>query len=258
MITILRKVFSDLGLSDKEIQAMFVLLQEGSLRVPAVAKKARLNRTTTYGILKSLTERGLVSSADRGGIIEYQSIPPSHIIPFIERKRDELQDRKDEIKEILPELKKVREKRDILPRIRFFEGIEGIKQAYEDTLENNKEKKLLDFTGTDAIFKKMDKGWIEYYVKKRTRLSIKCIAIAPDTQWSRVSQKRDGELLRTTKLLPEKYTFDTEIDIYDNNVGIFSFSEDQPIAILIEDEKIAHTLKTLFYYTESTLDQDQD
>lgn len=253
MIQTLQKAAHDLGLGDKEIRVFLVLLQESSLRVQSIAKKARLNRTTTYGILKALGEKGLVSSADRKGITEYQSIEPQQLLSYIDRKRDRLRERRDEIKAVVPEIKKLREKSDVLPRIRFFEGIEGMKQAYEDTLEGNESKELLDITGTDAIFRRMGKEWIEYYVRKRARLGIQCIDIAPDSEWSRRSKESDSEFLRRTELLPEQYTFDTEIDIYDNKVGIFSFSEDQPLAVIIEDNKITAALKTLFRYIESTL-----
>ena len=175
------------------------------------------------------------------------------LLNYIDRKQEELNERKEEIKKLLPELKRLQSKSDVFPRIQFFEGIEGIKQAYEDTLENNKEKQLLDFTGTDAVFKHMGKEWVNYYVKKRAQLEIKCIDIAPNTEWAQKSKKRDDELLRVTKLMPEKYLFNTEIAIYDEKVAIFSFSEDQPIALIIEDKNISHTMKTLFKYIESTL-----
>lgn len=255
MIDTIKKALNELGLSNNETNVLLVLLQERSLKVHAVSKFANLNRTTTYGVLKSLITKGLVSSINRKGISEFQAIEPDHLVNYIDKKQQELNTQKEEIKKVLPELKKMQTKKNPFPRVRFFEGLSGMKQAYEDTLENNREKKLLDLTGTDAVFKRMGQEWVEYYVQKRTRLGIACIDIAPNTEWSRASRQRDEELLRVTKLIPERYSFDTEIDIYDNKIGIFSFSENQPLAVIIEDEKISHTLKMLFQYIESTLSQ---
>ena len=99
----------------------------------------------------------------------------------------------------------------------------------------------------------MGKEWVEYYVEKRARLGIKIIDIAPDTPVSRQSQKRDAELLRVTKLIPAKYIFDSEIDIYDDKVGIFSYSKDHPMAVLIQDENIAATMKQIFNYINDSI-----
>ena len=253
MFNSLQETLTKLGLSKNEVSVFLVLLQEGGLKAQTISKLANLNRTTTYGVIQSLTRRGLVSSVEQFGISLFHSIEPPLLINYIERKQAELDERKDEIKKMLPEIKKIRSKNDIFPRIRFFDGIEGIKQAYEDTLENNKEKKLLDFTGTDAVFNEMGKDWVDYYVKKRASLGIECIDIAPDTEWAHKSKTRDKELRRITKLIPKKYLFNAEIDVYDNKVAIFSFSSKKPIAVIIEDENISRTVKVLFQYIDDTI-----
>jgi hypothetical protein len=53
--------------------------------------------------------------------------------------------------------------------------------------------------------------------------------------------------------MPQEFGFDTEIDIWDNKVGLFTFSEENPIAVLIEDERVAHTMRQMFKYIYSTL-----
>ena len=108
MINTLKKTFEELGLSTNEIKILLVLLQEKSLKVQTIAKLSHLNRTTTYGVLKSLTKRGLISSITQKGISEFQSIEPKLLLNYIDRKQEQLNERKGEIKEVLPELKKMR------------------------------------------------------------------------------------------------------------------------------------------------------
>lgn len=251
MLDVYKNTLREVGLSPKETETLWILLWEGSLPASQIARRTKLNRTTSYGILKSLAEKGLVSRTSIGGVTRFQSIDPRLLPDYIERMRSGLLERKKEIEGILPQIISARTKKNIFPRIQFFEGIEGVKQAYEDTLENNQGKQLLDISGTDAIFTRMDSEWLDYYLKKRTRLGIRCVDLAPNTEWSRRSKAVDKEVLRITKLIPAQFTFDTEIDIYDNKVGIFSYSEKEPIAVIIEDEAIANTMKTLFAYMES-------
>ena len=253
MINQLKKTLENIGLKLKEITVLLVLFQNGSMYPASIAKSTGLNRTTTYGILKILASKGLVSSVKKDGVIKYQSIQPNLFPQYIERKRESLHEDERRVKELLPQLNLLREKSLTLPKIQFFEGDEGVKQAYEDTLENNKGKTLHDLTGTDAVFRKMGKEWIEYYLKKRTSLGIKCFDIAPDSEWSKITKSEDKKYLRETKLIPAEFSFDTEIDIYDNKVAIFSFSKENPIAVIIEDENIAHTMKTLFRFIDQSI-----
>ncbi len=253
MPTLFQRILENLGLSPKEVQVLGALLQSGSMFASLIAKNANLNRTTTYGILKSLIEKGLVSSSRKGGTIKYQSIDIALLPGYVARKRDQLQESEIQLRELIPQIKLLKEKSQLLPKIQFFEGEEGVKQAYEDTLENNKSKELYDFTGTDAVFRKMGSEWVAYYIKKRTDLGIRCFDIAPDSDRTRSSMGEDKKYLRVTKLLPGEFSFNTEIDIYDNKVAIFSFSQDNPVAVIIEDANIAQTMKTLFRYIDTTI-----
>src|SRR3989344_823524 len=242
----IQKTLRDIGLSKNEALVFGVLLQSGTMLASRISQKARLNRTTTYGVLKELIKKGLVSKDERHGTGVYQSMPPKLLPDYVARRREELVEQEKELRKIIPQLTLLRKQTQSLPNVRFFEGVEGVKQAFEDTLINNKGKALYDFTGVDAVFQRMGKEWVNYYFKKRTRLGIQCTVLAPETVWSREMKKEDAKFLRTTKFIPECFSFDTEVDVYDDKVGIFSFAQEHPVAVIIEDKTIAHTIKTFF------------
>ena len=56
-----------LNLSDKEINVYLSLLMLGQSSVNNIAKKANLNRISTYDLLKALLERGFVSYVIKSG-----------------------------------------------------------------------------------------------------------------------------------------------------------------------------------------------
>jgi HTH-type transcriptional regulator, sugar sensing transcriptional regulator len=253
MPPILKESLKNIGLSDKEVRVLLVLLQSGPTLASSVARSTKINRTTTYGLLKELTQRGLVSYSKNDGATKYQSIAPELLPSYIERKGNELQKNAQEIENLVPQIELLRSHAHILPRVQFFEGREGVEQAYEDTLENNKSKELLDITGVDAAFTKLDRSFLNYYLKKRARLGIKCTNLAPETDWARKSKKDDEKYLRITKFLPENLSFDGEISMYDDKVGLFSYEQVRPVAVIIQDQTISSMMKQLFKYMESTL-----
>ncbi len=249
MIPTLVKVLEDIGLHEKQIAVLSVLLESGGpMYVSSVAKGAKLNRTTAYDILKELSTKGLASQVKKEGAVRYQSIGVELLPAYVERRRESLEESKKQLAEVIPQIKLLRSKGRTLPKVQFFEGVEGVKQAYEDTLENNKGKILLDLTGTDSVIRKMGQEWVDYYLAKRTRLGIKCLCLMPDTEWSKIYKNLDQKQLRTTNFIPAEFAFDSEVNTYDNKVGIFSFSMEHPVAIIIEDDNIAHTVRQFFNF----------
>lgn len=251
----LSAITQQLGLTANEEKVLLTLLGAASLRVTDIARLTKLNRTTIYGILETLIAGGLVTSFERRGkILEYQSLDPHQLIEHIERKRTQLASAADELRKQLPHLIKERTGAGGYPKTQFFQGIEGVKEAYEDSLVNNKGKIIYDISGTDAVYQRMGEDWVHYYISKRRDLGIDCQVIAPDTEWSHKSKEIDKYFRRVTKLMPKEFGFDTEVDIWDNKVGLFTFTEENPIAVLIEDERVANTMRQMFKYIYSTLD----
>ncbi len=246
MLPPLKKALETIGLNKNEVAVLFVLLESSPMLASAIAKATKLNRSTTYGVLKLLSDKGLASSVKKEGGIRYQSIAPDQLPGYIERRRDVLAETKQQIAELVPQLKLLRSKGKTLPKVQFFEGEEGVKQAYEDTLENNKGKSLKDITGVDAVFRRLGENWLTYYLQKRAKLGIKCVDLAPESDWARKSKSDDEKYLRTTKFLPAQYGFDAELALYDNKVGIFSYSQENPIALIVEDDTISDMMKKLF------------
>ncbi len=251
----LREILDDLGLSANETRVFFYLFESTTAeRTSAIARRTKLNRTTLYGILKSLCEKGLVSSVEDRGVLTYRAIEPSFLIDSIQRQKAKLSSDAEKVKEFMPQIEQSRKGPGRkFPTIQFFDGIEGIEQAYEDTITNNPSRVVYGFTGANALYKVMKLDWIKYYLERRSKAGILWHAIAANSDQSRKMQLQDKAESRITKMLPTDYKFDIEIGAYENKVLITSFAEDHPLAIIIEDEKIAQTIKVLFRYIDSTL-----
>lgn len=254
----LNEVLEHLGLSASEGQVFTYLLESGRAeRISTISKNTKVNRTTLYGILKTLSKRGLVSSVEDGGILTYRSIQPHLLVDYIERSRERLSSDIERVRDIVPVIEQVRKTGGkAYPAIQYFDGVEGLKQAYEDTIRNNSSKVIYGFTGTDTVLseKSIDMDWIEYYIARRKKAGVEFLDIATasknEPHWIKA---RDSKDFRLTKVLPPGFDFDIELAIYENKILIASFAKEHPLAVLIEDEKVAKTMKELFRYIDSTL-----
>jgi hypothetical protein len=84
-------------------------------------------------------------------------------------------------------------------------------------------------------------------------MGVKWFAIAIDSPESRNLYANDEKHLRETKFLPAEYNFEVELAAYDDKVAAISFAEDYPWAMIINDKKIADTIKAVFRYVNETL-----
>lgn len=251
----LARILTNLGLTPNELRVFSFLLARGAgLKATEISARVRLNRTTLYGVLRSLVSRGLISSSETRGVLVFQSIQPHLLVDHIERSREQLARDALEVKKLLPALEDARSQQEgYRPFIKFFDGTEGIKQVYEDLMVNNNEKTVYGFTGAQAAWGLMSTDWIDYVLKKRPAMGVKWLAVSADQKEMREIAKHDVEQLRITKFLPGEYMFDVELIAYDDKTGIISFSAEHPWAALITDEKIATTVKAIFKYVDSTL-----
>ena len=124
------KLLQQVGLTAMESQAYLTLLQSGSSTAGELAKKLKIQRSTTYYVLENLQQRGLVIFALRGKRKLFQASSP-HIL---ERQAYETYQK---IKEAIPELltsKPAEEKEEAL----LFTGYKGLQAAYEQMLAESK------------------------------------------------------------------------------------------------------------------------
>lgn len=230
-----------LGLNRKESDLYFAFLSMGSGMVSEIAKKAGINRTSAYDILASLSKKGLVSISGKEPKQEYRCENPEKFLKFI---RQDIEKREEDYRYaelLLPELKSVY-KVGTRPQVKFYEGIEGMKQVYEDTLTAS--GPFVAMASYDDMHKTL-KGYFPDYYRRRAAKGLFVRGIVPATELARERKKMNPFEARELALVPkELFDISPDIEIYDNKVMIASWKEE--LGIIIESQEIADALKKLF------------
>lgn len=233
----IKAVLEQFGLYGKKADVYLASLELGSATVIEIAKKAGIKRTTGYDILMDLEKDGLVSETAKGKKRLFIGEDPEKI------KRD-LSNKERLFSEILPQLKSIHNISGTKPKIRFYEGVEGVKEVYNDTLKYGGE--FVAF-GSEDVVKILGEHWTIDYIKRRVAKEIRVRAILPHTEYlEKEIQGKDQEQLRTTKLIDrKKYPFSIEIDIYGySKVALLSSKE--MLGVIIESTEIYNTMKLIF------------
>ncbi|MDP2736768.1 MAG: helix-turn-helix domain-containing protein [bacterium] len=244
----LERALKDIGLTDKEVSVYLTSLKLGSQPVSVIAKRAHLNRTTTYVILKKLLEKGLMSKYSKGGMIYFTSSSPESIKNYIERKKKELDLVAENIENLLPDLEKIMQYSPSSTKIRFFEGLEGIKALYDYTLEVGErvDEYLFHY---DADVPEMWNFW-DIYISRRIEKGIPLRLLAAEDEISLWSKQNDKELLRETRILPhDKFPFGHNlILIFGDYYGYISYADGVYGGALIHDKYLAEVERSIYQY----------
>ena len=235
----LRHVIQSIGLDAREAKLYLTGLKLGSAPASLYARKTKLNRTTVYNHLEDLARRGLFTTIKKARGKWYQPLSP-------EKLSIEAHKNAESLDRLLPDLEALMGKHHRTPRVRYFEGSEGIRDVYRDTL--TAESELLNFANSKIV----REFWKEYdmqYVSERVKRGIYLKGIAPDDEMGRKVQGKDKESLREIRLVSAKdFVIRNEINIYDNKVAIISFSSDESesFGVIIDSKEVAETQRQIF------------
>lgn len=235
------EILTKSGLSENETKVFLVLLELGKGTVTQITRKAGLNRTTGYDILDNLTTKGIVSISGKEPKQEYIAESPDKIVFLLEKEISEKKSQLEKIKSVLPEMRSLHNVAG-RPKVRFYEGTEGLKDVYEDTLTSHEE--IRAYATVDDMHQALP-GYFSTYYKRRAEKNISIRAIIPATPVGKARASADIEEKRESRLIPpDKYYFSPEINIYDNKVMIASWRE--KLGIIIESSEIADAMKKIY------------
>lgn len=221
------------GLSPKEIKVYLAGLELGAVPVQDLAKETGIERTNVYSIVEGLIHQGLFTETEKAGKKYFVAESPEKLIL-------KLKDREKEIESVLPELKSIYNLSPQKPKVRFYEGAEGIKTVMEDVLATGENYiacwSVID--KTRIIGEQYSNDYIDQRVKKKIFARLILDRNPKTEKW----QKEGKECLREVKFMPREFSFSSNIYIYGDKVALFSLKKDI-LAIIIENKEISEFLK---------------
>ncbi len=238
-------ILKNFGLNEKEIAVYLALVELGPSPVRVIAQKSKINRGTSYDILKALQSQGLVSFFDTKSRQHFVAEPPEKLVSAVEEKQESLALLKKQIQKDLPELKSIFEKNGGRPMVKMYEGLRGVKTILEDVLGSvsaSKEKVYYVYSSSTVrknVYEAMPSFTDERIAKK---IRVKTIALGS-------GGKVFGLDERKWMALPEEGLKPVYEMIYAGKVAHISLDNSaNPVGVVIEDREIFETQKMIFEF----------
>ncbi len=232
-----------LGLNEKEVKVYLAALELGYSSAQDMAKKAGINRATTYFIIEGLIKKGLMTQIEKGKKTYFAAEDPRGLEVVIQKKIKEAEDMKNTFKEILPQLESVYNLSAEKPSIRYYEGLDGLKVMRSEFLQIAT-KEVLGFTALDQLFKYFP-SHEEEHSKKRIDKKIKSRVIYTYSKGP-IEGATNKSLLREARYIPvDKFKFTSDISIYEDRISM-TFLKEKLGGVIIESKELADMMRAIF------------
>ena len=220
-----------LGLTEKEARVYLATLKLGYTSIQKIAQQTKISRPTTYSIIKSLKEKGLISQSKDKSKKYFTAESPDKLLNILKREKKEIDEKEREFLRIIALLKdkdQLGDKRDV----KVYKTKNSIEILFNDFLTTQSKKiyvlanneKIWSFKTREAIYQKIRKRLGKIEIKE----------LSTDT-----TIKKD---YLEKKLLKSKSSFNGIIVIYDKVIIL----PDQSSGILIENKTIVDLIKSFF------------
>lgn len=232
-----------IGLSENEARVYLALLELGSETAQEIAKKAGVKRATTYVQLEALIKMGLVTFFEKLKKTYFRAEDPEHLIKIAEREKKLAREREGALEEILPGLGKLYLSSGERPRVRFFDGVEGLKTMQTEFLKSGA-KEVESFSSADDVLK-IFPNLAEEYTARKIKKGVKSKIIYTSSRGAFLKPYDEATLREARFVPPEKFPLSCDIAIYGNTVAI-SVLKNKIFGVVIENKDIADSMRSFF------------
>lgn len=227
----LQRVIESLGLEEKEAKVYLALLGLGEVTATKLAVKTNLDRTLMYQLTNKLVERGLASYIVKNNVRYFSAADPEILLK-------NLQEKEDNLKKILPELKERQKFVKPETKVEIYRGREGINTILKMIIREEKPYYIMGGAQEACSIFGLENT---VFVKRAEKLKLlgKIFARKGDNFFV----GRNEEY----KFIPEHLISSTTQMLWNNKTAIFVWSEPYYV-ILIENEDITKSNMATFNY----------
>lgn len=232
-----------LGFSEKEALVYLASLELGPSPVQKISQKSGVNRATTYVMIESLMQHGLMSSFQKGKKMQYTAEKPERLHRIVHKERDVVKEKEETIKRILPDLEAVLSAAGERPKVSYYEGEEGL-EAMRETIFSSSAKEMEDVVSLDDVWHLLPEEHWKKHNKRLEQKKVKGRVIY--TTESNYTPPENLKGLWTYKQLPKKeFPMHGELTVYGNKVAMIAL-KGKLIGVIIESKEMAMMVRTMF------------
>lgn len=238
-------LLKNLDLSHTQIKIYLSVLNLGLCTVFDISKDTKINRPQIYLDTAILIEKGFLELAAKR-YKKFLAVSPFKIVNLVKQKTAKLK----ELEAVLPEIGEYFEsnKKDINEKfdIRIYEGLEGVKKAYNFELEEAEGSRIDFLIGDmDQLVNAVGRDYLNRWNKNYKNSGMKGRLIVDVNSKSLVYYKANYSSIGLETRGMENFLAKGHFEVWKDYVLIVSMGK-TPKAVIIKNDILANTFKEIF------------
>lgn len=224
-----------LNFTINESKVYLTLVKIGPSLAGSIAKQAQLDRSSTYNALKSLQERGIVSTLYENDRMIFIPEPPKKILDYYKEKQEIAHN-------IIPTLEEQFKFHKPKSTIKVYQGYKGLKSVFQNILDTCDATHPYHVLSSEGHFSKKMPYYAPLFRKQKEQKKIKTKIIIRDSR-----EKKSIGKYSEYRSIPSDTSSPVTINIYADKVAILLW-EDTPQALLIQHPDVAKIFEEYFSF----------
>jgi HTH-type transcriptional regulator, sugar sensing transcriptional regulator len=239
----IERSLDELGLDKNKGNVYLALLQLGKGTAQDIAKKAGLPRTTAYEILQHLVEVGVIGfQINKQGRV-YLAQSPEKLYNILEKREQSLAS-------IMLQLSSLYHISGQKPRVKLFEGKDGVREAWEDTIKIPN-KTYSEIGSLFDLYNDRENDYMKDYVQRRVAAKVRLRALRCAGPGQSLDEQKDLWPASISELREVRYArlgfnLPLSLMIYDNNKMAIIDTQNENFGMIIESADFNLSIQNLF------------
>jgi len=228
----------DIGIDKNQANLYLAALKLGKATVSDIARIADIKRTTVYQHIDQLLKNDLIFKTIKGKRIYYLAQKPEKILKKIENK-------KRRFAKVLPELNSIYSQSSHKPNIRYYEGIEGIREIYNEMTKTS--KILYSIFSADKYYANFsEEDGNKFFENIRKNGGILKDMVEKTDEGRQYAKEGYHKELGKVKILPKEFELAVDVLVTGNQVAMIS--QVNLVGVIVENPEIADFQKNIFKF----------
>lgn len=229
----LEETLIKLGFDPKEAKIYLAALELGPSTVLQISKKAAVKRPTTYVLLDKMASQGYITKTMQNKKVLYSAETPEALLRALRTKEETLN-------EAIPMLQAIMASAKERPKIKIYEGKEGMWQVYEEIFNSPEIIFFGSIKDINRHFPEAPKKMTQLAKTKKPRVRDILTNHPDDIAYAKACVSDTYEV----RLLPKGLDFSIDCAIIGNKVAILAIKKDL-LAVVIESKDVADSFRAL-------------
>lgn len=245
-----------IGLTDNQAAVYQAALSLGPSPVQPIARASKVPRGTTYVVLESLIDLGLVTRFIEAKKTLFVAEPPSQLDRLLDKREADLKEHRQDLNDLLPKLQAYMRRVDDRPTVRYYGGAEGLRVMQGEMIRSSENSRMI-YSLMPVDYLRSTFGEDNFtYARSRTAKGVRIRTIfstRSDQLRTTLLAAAPAERAERKFVSPDKYKSSSGLTIIHDRVGIGTMSG-KIGGVVIESASVADMMTELFELAWAGLD----